>query len=110
MAKQTLKEKLSSKDKWIRLFFMILFAVVIYWVALILVWLITAFQFVYALLVGGPSQALLPFSDSLSQYIHQVVMFLTFVTEEKPFPFKSWPSAKGVIKSKKVSAETGKKE
>jgi len=104
MAKETLKDKLSNKDKWIRLIFMILFAVVIYWVALILIWLIAAFQFIYALLVSRPNQALLPFADSLSQYIHQIVMFLTFVTEEKPFPFKSWPSAEKVAKLKKVSS------
>lgn len=101
MAKETLKDKLSNKDKWIRLVFMILFAVVIYWIAFVLVWLIATFQFIYALFVSKPNQALLPFSDSLSQYIHQIVMFLTFVSEEKPFPFKSWPKAEVITKSKK---------
>lgn len=97
---QTLKEKLSVKDKWIRLLFMIVFAVVVYWVALILVWIIAAFQFIYALFVGKPLHTLVPFSNGLSQYIYEIMQFLTYVTEEKPFPFKSWPGE--VVKPKKA--------
>lgn len=104
MTEQTLKDKLSNKDKWIRLVFMILFAIVIYCIAFVLIWLIAAFQFIYALFVSKPNQTLLPFANSLSQYIHQIVMFLTFVSEEKPFPFKPWPSVEKVAKLKKVGS------
>jgi len=99
---QTLKEKLSVKNKWIRLLFMIVFAVVVYWIALILVWIIAAFQFIYTLFVGKPLHTLVPFSNGLSQYIHEIMLFLTYVTEEKPFPFKSWPGAAEAIKPKKA--------
>jgi hypothetical protein len=100
---QTLKEKLSVKDNWIRLLFMIVFAVVVYWIALILVWIIAAFQFIYTLFVGKPLHTLVPFSDGLSSYIHEIMQFLTYVTEEKPFPFKAWPGE--VVKPKKISAK-----
>ncbi|OAD23647.1 hypothetical protein THIOM_000515, partial [Candidatus Thiomargarita nelsonii] len=28
----------------------------------------------------------------LSIYIHQILLYLTYNSEEKPFPFSSWPT------------------
>lgn len=95
---QTLKEKLSIKDKWIRLLFMVLFAIVVYFIAIPLVWLIGAFQFFYTLFTNTALKTLEPFSDGLSQYIHQIMSFIIYVTEQKPFPFSSWPGAKTLTK------------
>jgi energy-coupling factor transporter transmembrane protein EcfT len=106
---QTLKEKLSVKDKWIRLVFMILFAIVVYFVAIPLVWLIGAFQFIYSLFVGKALKTLTPFSNGLSEFIHQIMAFITYVTEEKPFPFSSWPGAKESAKAKPKPAPVAKK-
>jgi len=33
----------------------------------------------------------LAFGDSLSTYIYQVVSFMTYKSETKPFPFQEWP-------------------
>jgi hypothetical protein len=89
----TLKEKLSTPDKWIRLIFMVLFSLLVYWVIFLLIWVIAAFQFIYSLFVGTPNKALLPFTASLSEYVKQIVMFLTYNSEEKPFPFMLWPAS-----------------
>ena len=32
------------------------------------------------------------FGQSLATYTYQIVMYLTFNTEEQPFPFADWPS------------------
>ena len=106
---QTLKEKLSVKDKWIRLVFMVLFAIVVYFIAIPLVWIIGAFQFIYSLFTGKPLHTLLHFSNGLSQYVHQIMAFITYVNEEKPFPFSSWPGTKEVTKAKPKPAPVAKK-
>ena len=105
---QTLKENLSVKSTWIRLIFMILYGIVVYFIIFPLIWLIAAFQFIYSLFVGKANQALLPFNDSLGQYVHQIVAFLTYITEEKPFPFTSWPAAGEETKEKTKEEETKK--
>ena len=97
---QTLKEKLSVQGKWIRLAFMVLFAIVVYVIAIPLVWLIGAFQFIYTLFTGIPLKTLAHFSHGLSKYIHQIMSFVTYVDEEKPFPFSSWPVTKEPTKAK----------
>ncbi len=107
---QTLKEKLSVKDKWIRLLFMILFAIVVYFIAIPLVWLIGAFQFLYALFTNKPLKTLVPFSDGLSQYIHQIMSFIVYASEHKPFPFSSWPGTKELPIKKAAAKEETKKE
>lgn len=107
---QTLKDKLSSKDKWIRLLFMLLFAVVVYFIAIPLVWIIGAFQFIYNLFVGKPLTTLIPFSDDLSQYIHQIMAFITYVNDIKPFPFTPWPSTITTKPIKKPKAKLIKTE
>ena len=98
---ETLKEKLSAKDKWFRLIFMVIFAIVVYCIGLTLVWLIAIFQFIYSLFVGKPNKTLLPFGGSLSKYIYQMMAFLTYASEEKPFPFGPWPSSEEKPKPKK---------
>lgn len=36
---------------------------------------------------------ILSFGDSLSTYIYQVVSFMTYKSETKPFPFQEWPKS-----------------
>lgn len=102
MIEKTLKEKLSVKDKWFRVIFMVLF-ICIQWITKVIVWIILIFQFLYSLFTGKPLKTLIPFSDSLSTYIKEIIAFLTYVTEEKPFPFNHWPESKFAEKPAKVS-------
>lgn len=85
-----LKEKLLVKDKWIRGLLMVLFVIIKHLVS-ILINLIALFQFGAVLLTNQPNIKLLEFSRRLNIYFLQVVNFLTFNSESKPFPFTSWP-------------------
>lgn len=84
-----LKEKLSSKDKWIRGVYMMLFLVIAV-IIKFLIWFVTAFQFVSVLLNNHPNKMLLELGEHLSVYIGQIFRFLTYNSDEKPYPFKPW--------------------
>ncbi|MEI8055173.1 MAG: DUF4389 domain-containing protein [bacterium] len=86
-----LKEKLLVKDKWLRGLFMLFFIVIKYLVSWLIA-LIALFQFVVDLLMDKPNEKLLAFTKQLNSYLLQIVNFLTFNSEKKPFPFTSWPS------------------
>jgi uncharacterized membrane protein len=88
-----LKEKLLVKSKWLRGMFMALFIVVEYFVAWAIV-LVSVFQFIWTLLTGKPNDKLVDFTKHLNDYFLQVISFLTYNSEEKPFPFASWPGKK----------------
>ena len=77
---------------WIRALFMILF-IVIYYVVEWLVVAVAVFQFVVVVVTGKQNPQLAAFGDGLSRFIYQVARFLTFGTEDRPFPFSDWPGS-----------------
>jgi hypothetical protein len=85
-----LKEKLLVKSKWLRGLFMLFFVIIQYLVSWLIV-LIALFQFVVDLLMGKPNDKLLEFTKHLNTYLLQIVNFVTFNSETKPFPFAHWP-------------------
>ena len=51
------------------------------------------FQFVMGFMVGGPLLRLVTFGRSLAIYMQQIANYLTFASEEIPFPFADWPAS-----------------
>jgi hypothetical protein len=88
-----LKEKLLVKNKWQRGLFMLLFLIIKHFVSWLIV-LIAILQFIIDLLANEPNDALIEFTKGLNNYLLQVVNFITFNTEIKPFPFGKWPGGK----------------
>jgi hypothetical protein len=89
---QDLKQRVKSKDVWMRGLYMVLFAF-IYGVTDFVLFATVIIQFLIRLLTGDINKQLQSFGYSLSQYIYQVILFLTFNTDDKPFPFDDWPSS-----------------
>lgn len=89
-----LRESLTATETWIRGLYMILFAF-IYSLAEVVVVAVVVFQFLWMLITRTTNERLLEFSDDLSVFIYQILQFVTFNTEEKPFPFAPWPYGLG---------------
>lgn len=87
-----LPQQLLVKDKWMRLLYMVLFGFIGYmirFVALILIVL----QFFTVLFTGTSNATLLQLGQVLSTYTYQILLFLTYNSEEKPYPFSPLPGA-----------------
>jgi len=93
MDTKKLKSSLVVADKWIRLIFMILFAIVNYLLQFV-IWIIALVQFVLTLITGKPNQNLLSLGEGLSKFSLHILRYLMFVTDEKPYPFSEWPGSK----------------
>jgi hypothetical protein len=63
------------------------------WLVFWAVLLITAAQFIAYLFTREPSEHLRSFSDGLARYTDQTVGYLTFVHDDRPFPFGALPAA-----------------
>ncbi|ODS23470.1 hypothetical protein AB835_08800 [Candidatus Endobugula sertula] len=74
-----------------RFVFMVLFAIIAS-VASYIISLLVVIQCVFVLVTGVANDRLQAFGRSMSQYIFQIVNFLTYNSEDKPFPFADWPS------------------
>jgi len=87
---QTLKENLSKDSTWMRALYMILFAI-LYSVAEIVITVVVVFQFFAVLITGKNNSRLLKLGQSLSTWVYQVMLYLTFNSEYQPYPFGAWP-------------------
>lgn len=84
------KAALTNLDTWKRGLFMVLFAI-ISWLAKWVVNIVALLQFITLLITGQTNTSVLPFGQNLSTYLYQITLFLTFKTEEMPFPFTPFP-------------------
>lgn len=81
----------NKRNIWIRGLFMLLMGFA-FQVSGTVLCIVTVIQFVMVLLGDTPNPRLVLFGRSLGRYLQQIADFLTFSTEEMPFPFKDWPS------------------
>ena len=85
----TIKENVKNPSVWLRGLFILVFGVILYF-AIILVWLVVVFQFVTTLLTGELNRQLADFSVGLQRYISLILGYITFQSDDKPFPFSPW--------------------
>ena len=81
----------------IKIIYLILFCL-IYGLTDIVLITIAFLQTLLNLLTGEPSESLRDFGKSLGIYLKQISEFLSYASEEKPFPFSDWPQAKSADK------------
>ncbi len=94
------KGNLKNADVWMRLFYIVIMYA-LYGVARVVLFLMVVFQFLSTLFTGKTNQRLLDFGKQLAEYIYQLVQFLTYNSDEKPFPFTDWPDGEAVKPVKK---------
>ena len=89
---QDLKTNVARGATWLRGLFMLLFAVIFY-IAVILLVVIVVFQFLHVLVTAKPMPRLVGFGESFGRFLYQIVRYLTFDTDDRPYPFADWPGA-----------------
>ena len=86
-----LKDNLGDKGTWMRLVYMILF-MVIFNVAELVTWAVVVIQFLFKLFSGSANERLQSFGGRLATYLREIIAFLTYHTEHRPYPFAPWPA------------------
>ena len=81
----------NKRNIWLRGLFMLLMGIA-FQISGTVLCVVTIIQFVMVLLNDTPNERLVSFGRSMGNYLRQIVNFLTFATEEMPFPFNEWPS------------------
>lgn len=84
-------DNVKSGRTWKRGFFMLVFAAIL-WFAKIVLYFAALAQFIAVLITGRPIVRLLPFGRSLSAYIRDIGLFLTWNSNTMPFPASPWPA------------------
>jgi hypothetical protein len=82
----------SYKDRsvWLRGLYMLIFMLFL-GVAKFVTFVVILFQFLTVVFTTETNKKLVKFGQSLSIYQYQILMFLTYNSEEHPFPMGEWP-------------------
>jgi hypothetical protein len=100
---EKIKINILNPDTWIRGIFMILFGFLSFISRLILI-VISVLQFILLAFRGSLNENLKKLGETVSTWSYQAFLFLTYNTDEKPFPFSDWPDPKEPIE--KISASS----
>lgn len=89
----SIEQNLKSGDTWLRCLFMLV-SCVLACVAIFVGSVIVVLGFFYVLFTGEVNQQIKETGQSVSTYIYNISRYLTFNTDQKPFPLGGeWPSA-----------------
>jgi Domain of unknown function (DUF4389) len=85
-----IEDHLRSKSTWMRLVFMLI-CVALWAISRIVVGAVVVLQFLWVLVTGITNPRLTKLGQDLATYTYQIVLYLTFNTQRRPFPFNEWP-------------------
>ncbi|NIR30947.1 MAG: DUF4389 domain-containing protein [Gammaproteobacteria bacterium] len=85
-----LRNNVTRGQTWQRLLFILLFAF-IYTVAEIVIAAVVVLQFGFELIAGKRNRNLLDLGASLSRYAYEILLYVTYNSDRRPFPFSDWP-------------------
>lgn len=92
--RRSIEENVKSRSTWERFLFLVLF-LFIYAISRFVVGAVVLIQFLCVLITGEPNARLLVFGRSLALYTSQIICFLTYASNDRPFPFDlDWPSGR----------------
>ncbi|TVZ41663.1 uncharacterized protein DUF4389 [Alteromonadaceae bacterium 2753L.S.0a.02] len=101
MNQEQVHTNVRNQQSWLRLIYMLLFGALLHLAAAVM-WIVCAMQFLFVITTGQDNYNLRQFAQSLSLFINQALQFVSYNSEQKPFPFAPWPqdgsaSSKGEI-------------
>jgi hypothetical protein len=88
---EDLKKNVKDKDTWLRFVYLVVFGIAFY-LSILLTFAASVFQFLAKLFSGAAFAGVAEFGDNLAAYQGQVTRYLTFASDEKPFPFAPFPT------------------
>jgi len=94
-----------DRSAWMRGLYMVIFMFFL-GVAKFVTFVVVIVQFIKVLFSADTNQKLVSFGESLSQYQYQILMFLTYNTEQHPYPMSDWPVATETAPSVAEASET----
>jgi len=89
-----IEKNLKSRATWLRLLFMCIYGLLASLASLVAA-VVVVLGFLMVLFTGEVNRELRDLGQGLASYLFQIVRYLTFNTDDKPFPFGSaWPTEK----------------
>ena len=96
-----LKQNLTAAETWIRGLYILMFVFMLV-VARLVTGAVVVIQFLFTVFTGKTNGNLKSFGASLARYVYNCLLFVTYNSNDKPFPFSDWPAEESSIKVAKT--------
>lgn len=80
-----------KRSLWVRVLLMMLMGLAFH-IAVTILGALALVQLLFAAISDGPNERLQHFGRGLGQYLREITNFVSFASEDVPFPFSDWPS------------------
>ena len=97
-------DRIKNSNSWLRVLLMFGYLVVLYVIALLAVVIMVA-QTLFVFASGAPNSNLIIFGEALAEYIKQIIDFLFYKSNTKPFPFAPFPIIDFIANSESLDQE-----
>lgn len=84
-------ENIKKPSAWIRIIFVLLFAIALHVIFVPLMMILSIAQALFSVFTGDSNDNLKYVAASLELYIAQILKYISYNSEQKPFPFSSFP-------------------
>jgi hypothetical protein len=84
-------ENLKQPSHWVRLPFMLAYGFILYLIFVPVVIVVMAAQILFALITGQSNRNLRGLASVVQQYVSQIIDYITYNSNERPFPFSDFP-------------------
>lgn len=86
-----IEQNLKSRSTWLRALFMCIYCL-LFSLAIFVGTFVVGLGFLWVLFTGAANRQLQQAGHSMSSYIYQIGRYLTYNTDDRPFPFgEDWP-------------------
>ena len=87
-----LEQNLKRRSTWLRLLFMCIYGLLASLASMVAT-VVVVLGFLMVLFTGEVNRELRQLGQGIASYLYQIIRYLTFNTDDKPFPFGSaWPT------------------
>ena len=97
-------DRIKNSNSWLRILLMFGYLVVLYVIALLAVVIMVA-QTLFVFASGSPNSNLVICGEALAEYIKQIIDFLFYKSNTKPFPFAPFPIIDFIANSENLDQE-----
>jgi len=88
-----LKNKIMNSKHWMRLLLMVLMYIILFSLVQFITTISLLVQWVLVLFAGEPNARLQEFTKGLNRYTYEIMEFINFNSETRPFPLSDWPES-----------------
>jgi hypothetical protein len=99
---ENLKHNLKAHKTWMRGLYILIFSI-FYSIAEIVLFAVVLFQFLLTLFTAKTNQRLLKLGQSLSTYVYQICLYISFNSNHQPYPFGAWPKGPPTVTTESIT-------